>query len=89
MVPSLSRDIPIVYILRLHSGALYVGCTIDFEVRFRESFVLTPTYLVVGLLPNADGTSYSGTIILDLLSITSVEPLPLPVNPQGNGQPPG
>ena len=36
MVPSLSRDIPIVYILRLHSGALYVGCTIDFEVRFRE-----------------------------------------------------
>jgi putative endonuclease len=35
MVPSLSRGIPIVYILRLQSGALYVGCTIDFEVRLR------------------------------------------------------
>jgi hypothetical protein len=36
MVPSLSRDIPILYILHLQSGALYVGCTIDFEMRFRE-----------------------------------------------------
>jgi len=36
MVPSLSRDSVIVYILRLRSGALYVGCTIDFEVRLRD-----------------------------------------------------
>lgn len=36
MVPSLSRGIPFVYILRLRSGNFYVGCSIDFEVRFRE-----------------------------------------------------
>jgi putative endonuclease len=36
MVPSLSRDTAIVYILRLRSGALYVGCTTDFDARFRE-----------------------------------------------------
>jgi putative endonuclease len=36
MIPTLSRDTPIVYMLRLRSGALYVGCTTDFEVRFRE-----------------------------------------------------
>jgi putative endonuclease len=36
MVPTLCRGTPIVYILRLRSGALYVGCSTDFEVRFRE-----------------------------------------------------
>jgi putative endonuclease len=36
MVPSLSRGIPFVYILRLRSGNLYVGCSTDFEARFRE-----------------------------------------------------
>jgi putative endonuclease len=36
MIPTLSRATPIVYMLRLRSGALYVGCTTDFEVRFRE-----------------------------------------------------
>jgi putative endonuclease len=36
MLPSLSRDAAIVYILRLRSGALYIGCTTDFEVRLLE-----------------------------------------------------
>jgi putative endonuclease len=36
MVPSLSRGIPFVYILRLRSGNFYVGCSTDFEARFRE-----------------------------------------------------
>jgi putative endonuclease len=36
MVPSLSRDTPFVYILRLRSGDLYVGCSTDLETRFRE-----------------------------------------------------
>jgi predicted GIY-YIG superfamily endonuclease len=36
MAPSLSRGIPFVYILRLRSGNFYVGCSTDFEARFRE-----------------------------------------------------
>lgn len=36
MVPSLSRDMPVVYMLRLRSGALYVGCSNDLKTRFRE-----------------------------------------------------
>jgi len=36
MVPTLSRGTPIVYMLRLRSGVLYVGCSTDFEVRLRE-----------------------------------------------------
>ena len=36
MAPSLSRGIPFVYILRLRSGNFYVGCSSDFEARFRE-----------------------------------------------------
>lgn len=36
MAPSLSRGIPFVYILRLRSGSFYVGCSTDFEARFRE-----------------------------------------------------
>ena len=34
MAPSLSRGVAFVYILRLRSGALYVGCSIDAEERF-------------------------------------------------------
>jgi hypothetical protein len=57
------------------------------EVRFREAFVLTPTYLIVGLLPNADGSTYERSVILDLFSITTIEPLPpAPAPVQGNGQ---
>src|SRR5437773_5043703 len=59
----------------------------SYEVRFREAFVLTPTYLMVGLLPNADGSSYERGIVLDLFSIISVEMLPAKVSAQGNGQP--
>ncbi|PZR75778.1 MAG: hypothetical protein DLM73_04345 [Chthoniobacterales bacterium] len=36
MVPSLSRDTPVVYILSLRSGVFYVGCSTDFEARLRE-----------------------------------------------------
>ncbi len=35
MVPGLSRGVPFVYILRLRSGGLYVGCSTDLESRFR------------------------------------------------------
>jgi predicted GIY-YIG superfamily endonuclease len=35
MAPSLSRGIPVVYILRLQSGALYVGCSDDLETRLQ------------------------------------------------------
>ena len=36
MVPSLSRGVAFVYILELRSGALYVGCSTDYEARFRD-----------------------------------------------------
>ncbi len=36
MDPSLSRGISFVYILRLRSGAFYVGCSNDVETRFGE-----------------------------------------------------
>jgi putative endonuclease len=36
MAPSLSRGTPFVYMLRLRSGNLYVGCSTDFETRFLE-----------------------------------------------------
>ena len=36
MVPSLSRGLPVVYILRLRSNLLYVGCSMDLETRLRE-----------------------------------------------------
>ncbi len=57
-----------------------------YDVRFREAFVLTPTFLMVGLLPSTDGENYERGVILDLMSITTLEPLPVPVSPQGNGQ---
>ena len=34
--PNLRKGIPFVYILRLRSGLLYTGSSIDFEIRFRE-----------------------------------------------------
>ncbi len=36
MAPSLSRGISFVYILRLHSGSIYVGCSSDAEDRFHR-----------------------------------------------------
>ena len=36
MAPSLSRGIAFVYILRLRSGKLYVGCSDDAEPRFAK-----------------------------------------------------
>jgi putative endonuclease len=34
MALSLSRGRPFTYMLRLRSGAIYVGCSVDVEVRF-------------------------------------------------------
>jgi putative endonuclease len=36
MVPSLSRDTPVVYMLRLRSGPLYVGCSKNIKTRIHE-----------------------------------------------------
>ena len=36
MAPSLSRGMAFVYFLRLRSGSIYVGCTIDLEQRLRD-----------------------------------------------------
>jgi putative endonuclease len=36
MAPRLSRGIAFVYFLRLHSGSIYVGCTIDLEQRLAD-----------------------------------------------------
>ena len=36
MVPSLSRGISFVYVLRLQSGGLYIGCSTNLEKRFGE-----------------------------------------------------
>ena len=36
LVANLSRGIPLIYILQLRSGALYVGCSDDVETRFVE-----------------------------------------------------
>ncbi len=59
-----------------------------YDVRFRQGFILTPMVMMIGLLPSADGTSYVRVAMLDLMSITAVEPLPIPLKPQGNGQSP-
>lgn len=36
MVPSLSRGMPVVYFLQLHSGMLYVGTSVDLEQRLDD-----------------------------------------------------
>jgi len=36
LIPDLSTDTSIVYILRLKSGSLYIGCTTDYPSRFKE-----------------------------------------------------
>ena len=36
MAPSLSRGISFVYVLRLRSGGLYIGCSTNLEKRFGE-----------------------------------------------------
>ena len=36
MAPSLSRGTPFLYILRRQSNCLYIGCSSDFETRFRD-----------------------------------------------------
>lgn len=36
MVPSLSRGVPVVYLARLKSGAIYIGCSLDLELRLSD-----------------------------------------------------
>ena len=36
LAPDLKPGTPFVYILRLQSGGLYVGCSTDYETRLRE-----------------------------------------------------
>lgn len=57
-----------------------------YEVRHREGFILTPTYITVGLLAGLDGTSFERTVILDLFHVVSVEPLPAVGAVKGKGQ---
>ncbi len=39
MAPSLSRGIPVVYILRLRSGTIYIGCTNNLPQRLADHAV--------------------------------------------------
>jgi hypothetical protein len=59
-----------------------------YDVRFREGFLLTHAYMIVGLPtdPNTTEPDFARATHIDLLSITQVEPLPIPVSPHGNGQ---
>jgi len=36
LAPGLSRDIPVVYFLRLQSGVIYVGASLDLEQRLED-----------------------------------------------------
>jgi len=56
-----------------------------YDIRHREAFVFTPTYITVGLLEGPAPGMYERTVIVDLFHVESVEPLPSPV-PKGNGQ---
>jgi len=56
-----------------------------YDIRHREAFILTPTFMTVGLLEGPVPGMYERTVIVDLFHIESVEPLPAPV-PKGNGQ---
>ena len=57
----------------------------SYEVRHREAFILTPTYITVGLLEGPAPGMYERTVIVDVFHIESIEPLPA-LAPKGNGQ---
>ncbi len=59
---------------------------VSYDVRHREAFILTPTYITVGLLPNEATGVAERTVIVDLFHVESVEPLPQTVQAKGNGQ---
>ena len=42
MAPSLSRGVPVVYFLRLRSGMLYVGASVDLEQRLDDHVSAKP-----------------------------------------------
>lgn len=41
LAPSLTKNTPIIYIFRLNSGFLYIGCTTDYQARFQEHEIET------------------------------------------------
>jgi len=58
-----------------------------YDIRHREGFILTPTYLTVGLLPGPGAVAYERTTTLDLFHIVRLEDLPgVPTIGKGNGQ---
>jgi hypothetical protein len=58
----------------------------SFNVWRQEGYLLTTRYMVVGMPGETGGTDYDRTSIVDLLHIVRLEPLELPIPPQGNGQ---
>ena len=57
----------------------------SYDVRHREAFILTPTYITVGLLEGPTPGMYERTVIVDVFHIESIEPLPAGAS-KGNGQ---
>jgi hypothetical protein len=57
-----------------------------YDVWHREAFLLTPTYVTVGLLPGPTVGAFERTIILDLFHVVSLEPLARPASAKGNGE---
>jgi hypothetical protein len=58
-----------------------------YDVRHREGFILTPTYINIGLLPGPGTLTYERTMTIDLFHVVRVEDLQAQVPPQaGDGQ---
>jgi hypothetical protein len=58
-----------------------------YDVWHREAYILTPSYLMIGLLPTPTGQTYERSVTLDIFHVVGVEPLPVSAKPpQGNGQ---
>lgn len=57
-----------------------------FDVRHPEGFLLTTTYINVGLLKHPDSNEYDRSTLIDLAQIVRVEPLAIPASTKCNGQ---
>ncbi len=58
-----------------------------YNVRHREAYILTPTYITIGLLPTPTGQVYERSVTLDIFHVVGVERLPpAPVPTEGDGQ---
>ncbi len=59
----------------------------SYVVRHREGYILTPTYITIGLLPGPGTIAFERTMTIDLFHVVNVEDLPGPPAPQaGDGQ---